>query len=87
VEAPSSDAEFDGWRNDPNRLDEHTWERAASLIEKKYVRGGLSAYCRNHIQSGSLGNAVGCLRVTTFYDHADIPGCAAELDICKRVST
>jgi hypothetical protein len=84
VEAPSINAEFDGWRNDPNHLDEHTWERAASLIEKKYVRGGLSGYCRNHIQSGSLGNAIRYLRVTTFYDYADIPGYTAELECLQK---
>jgi Peptidase family S41/Tricorn protease C1 domain len=84
LEASNIGAEFDGWRNDPNHLDEHAWKRAASVIETKYVRGGLRAYCRDHIQFGSLGRAIGYLRVTTFYDYADVPAYAAELQCLQK---
>jgi len=84
LEAPNIGAEFDGWRNDPNHLDEHAWEKAVSLIETKYVQGGLRSYCRDHLQFGSLVDAIGYLRVTTFYDYADVPGYAAELQCLQK---
>jgi hypothetical protein len=84
LEAPNISAEFDGWHTDPNHLDENAWKRAASLIERKYVRGALRAYCRDHIQFGSLGSGIGYLRVTTFYDYADVPGYAAELQCLQK---
>ena len=85
LEAPNIGAEFDGWRNDPNHLDENAWKRAASLIETKYVRGGLRGYCQNHIQFGRLSDAIGYLRVTTFYDYADVPGYAAEFQCLQKL--
>ncbi len=84
LEAPNISAEFDGWRSDPNHLDEHAWKSAALLIESKYVHGGLRGYCRDHIQFGSLGSAIGYLRVTTFYDYADSEGYAAELQCLQK---
>jgi hypothetical protein len=41
LDAPDIKAEFDGWRNDPNHLEANEWTKAASIIESKYVRGGL----------------------------------------------
>jgi hypothetical protein len=84
LEASNIAAEFDGWRNDPNHLDEHAWKRAESVTATNYVRGGLRGYCRDHIQFGSLGRAIGYLRVTTFYDYADIPGYAAEHECLQK---
>src|SRR5215813_1908731 len=84
LEASNIGAEFDGWRDDPNHLDEHAWKRAASVIETKYVRGGLRGYCRNHIQFGTLAGGIGYLRVTTFYDYGEVPGYAAELQCLQK---
>jgi C-terminal processing protease CtpA/Prc len=48
------------------------------------VRGGLRGYCRNHIQFGRVSDAIGYLRVTTFYDYADVPGYAAEFQCLQK---
>ena len=79
VEASDIKAEFDGWRKNPNHLEENDWKKAGSIIESKYVRGGLRPYCKGHIQFGIVGNAVGYLRVTTFYDYADVESYTVEL--------
>lgn len=76
VYAPDLKADFDGWRNDPNRLEESDWKRAAAIIESKYVSGGWRSYCKDRIQFGTVGNAVGYLRVTTFYGYTDADGYA-----------
>ncbi len=79
LEAGDIKAEFDGWRNDPGHRDEGDWKKAGSIIESKYVRGGLSTFCKGHVQFGRVGNAIGYLRVTTFYDYVDGDGYANEL--------
>ncbi|HWO33844.1 MAG TPA: S41 family peptidase [Candidatus Acidoferrum sp.] len=84
LEAPEIKAEFDGWRNDPNHLDENDWKKAGLIIEARYAHGGLQAYCKSHIQFGIVGNDVGYLRVTTFYDYADVEGYAAERQCLLR---
>lgn len=79
LEATDINTEFDGWRNDPNHLEENNWKRAGSIIESKYVHGGLRAFCKGHVQFGIVQSAIGYLRVTPFYDCADPEGYAAEL--------
>jgi hypothetical protein len=71
LEARDIKMEFDGWRNDPNHLGDNDWKRAVAIIESKYVHGPLQPYCNGHIQFAILKNAIGYLRVTTFYDYAD----------------
>lgn len=63
--------EFTGWRQDPGHLSDEDWNKAASIIESKYVQGGLRPYCKGRLQFGILRNSIGYLRVTTFYDYAD----------------
>ena len=84
LEAPDIKAEFDGWRNDPNHLEKQDWKKAGTIIESKYVHGGLRAFCKGHIQFGTVGNVIGYLRVTTFYDYADAEGYAAELQCLQE---
>lgn len=84
LEAADINAEFDGWRNDANHLEENNWKRAGSIIESKYVHGGLRAYCKGHVQFGIVQSAIGYLRVTTFYDYADVEGYAAELQCLQN---
>jgi len=84
LEAADLNAEFDGWRNDPNHLKENDWKRAGSIIESKYVPGGLHAYCKRHVQFGIVQGTIGYLRVTTFYDYADVEGYAAELQCLQN---
>jgi len=70
VEAEAISEEFDGWRDDPNHLEDNDWKRLIGIIESKYVHGPLQPYCNGHVQFAMLGNAIGFLRVTTFYDYA-----------------
>jgi hypothetical protein len=79
VEAEDIKTEFDGWRKDPSHLEESDWKTAESVIKEKYVRDGLSHYCNNHIQFGTVGNDIGYLRVTTFYGYVDDEGYSSEL--------
>ena len=46
--------------------------------------GGLRPYCKDHLQFGMVGNAIGYLRVTTFYDYADVGGYSDELLCLQR---
>lgn len=78
LEAGDIKAEFDGWRNDPSHLEDDDWRKAGSIIESKYVRGGLRTYCKGHVQYGKVRDAIGYLRVTTFYDYVDGEGYADE---------
>src|SRR5712692_3632589 len=55
-----------------------------SIIESKYVHGGLHPYCKDHIQFGIVGNEIGYLRITTFYDYVDVEGYADELQCLQR---
>jgi|HubBroStandDraft_2_1064218.scaffolds.fasta_scaffold00505_10 hypothetical protein len=71
LEAQEIAKEFDGWRNDPNHLEDKDWKKAAAIIESKYVHGPLKTFCKGHIQVAILKNAIGYLRVTAFYDYAD----------------
>jgi hypothetical protein len=71
IEARDIKQEFEGWRQDPGHLSDEAWNKAASVIESKYVQGGLRAYCKGRLQFGMLRNSIGYLRVTTFYDYAD----------------
>jgi hypothetical protein len=79
LEADDIHAEYDGWRNDPNHLEESDWKKAASIIESKYVLGALQLYCKNRIQFGMLSHRIGYLRITTFYDYADEGGYVNEV--------
>jgi hypothetical protein len=71
IEARDIKQEFEGWRDDPGHLSDEAWKQAASIIESKYVQGGLHPYCKGRLQFGMLRNSIGYLRVTTFYDYAD----------------
>lgn len=84
LEADDIHAEYDGWRNDPNHLEESDWKKGASIIESKYVRGALQSYCKNHIQFGILNHSIGYLRVTTFYDYADEGGYVNEVQCLQQ---
>ena len=84
LEAPDIKAEFDGWRNDPNHLEEKDWKKASSIIESKYVDGGWRADCKGHIQFGIVKKGIGYLRVTTFYDYAEVEGYAAEVECLQK---
>jgi hypothetical protein len=84
LEARDINAEFDGWRNDSNHLEENNWKKASSITESKYVHGGLCPYCKGHIQFGIVGSTTGYLRVTTFYDYADVEGYAAEVQCLRK---
>jgi hypothetical protein len=79
VYAPESKSDFDGWRNDPNHLEDDAWKKAATIVETKYVHGGLQTYCRGHIQFGKLANEIGYLRVTTFYGYGEADGYDSQL--------
>lgn len=65
-------------------LKEMIGRRQAVIIESKYVQGGLRAYCKGHVHFGIVGNAIGYLRVTTFYDYAEVEGHIAELECLQR---
>jgi hypothetical protein len=84
LDAPDIKAEFDGWRNDPNHLEEDAWKKAGAIIESKYVHGGLRPYCKDRLQFGMVGNEIGYLRITTFYDYSDVEGYANELQCLQR---
>lgn len=71
LEARDIKLEFEGWRSDAGHLTEADWKKAASVIETTYVEHHLRAYCKERISFGMLRNAIGYLRVTTFYDYAD----------------
>jgi hypothetical protein len=71
LEARDIKMEFEGSRPDAGHLSDSDWNKAASVIETKYVQDKLSAYCKGRIQFGMLRNSIGYLRVTTFYDYAD----------------
>jgi len=83
LDAPDIKAEFEGWRNDPNHLEENDWKKASSIIESKYVHGRLRPYCKDHVQFGTVGNAIGYLRVTTFYEYAEVEGYDNELQVLR----
>jgi hypothetical protein len=71
LEAEDIKREFDGWRNDPNHLEDNDWKKAVAVIESSYIHGPLQPYCKGHIQFAILKYSIGYLRVTTFYDYAD----------------
>jgi len=79
VFAPESKSDFDGWRNDPNHLDDDAWKKAATIIETRYVHGGLQSYCRGQIQFGNVGHQIGYLRLTTFYGYGENDGYDSQL--------
>lgn len=85
LEAQDIKSEFDGWRDDPYHLDEQNWKKAFSIIESRYILGGLQSYCKARLQSGMLRNSIAYLRITTFYDYADDDGYASELH-CLELS-
>ncbi|MCU1226306.1 MAG: Peptidase family [Edaphobacter sp.] len=84
LEAQDIKAKFDGWRNDPHHLERDDRKKAGWIIESKYVQGGLRAYCKGHVHFGIVGNAIGYLWVTTFYDYAEVEGHIAELECLQR---
>lgn len=71
LEAEDINKEFDGRRSDPNHLEHNDWKKAIEIIESKYVHGPLQPYCNGYVQFAMLGNALGYLRVTTFYDYTE----------------
>jgi len=83
IDAEDIRKEFNGRRNDPNHFEENDWKKAVDIIESKYVHGPLQPYCKGHIQFAILKNAIGYLRVTTFYDYAD-GGYANQLDRLQK---
>jgi hypothetical protein len=71
LQAEDINKEFDGRRSDPNHLEHNDWKKAIGIIESKYVHGPLQPYCNGHVQFAMLRNAIGYLRVTTFYDYTE----------------
>jgi hypothetical protein len=71
IEAPDIKQEFDGWRQDPGHLEADDWKKAESVIDSRYVRGGLHSFCNGHVQFGMLDHSVGYLRITAFYGYVD----------------
>ena len=65
---------FDGWRPDPNHLEEEEWKKALEIIDSKYVRSSLRSFCNDRLQYGMLRGSIGYLRITTFYDYVDKEG-------------
>jgi hypothetical protein len=63
--------DFDGWRNDPNHLDDEGWKKAQDIIDTRYVRGGLRSFCNGRVQFGELDHSVGYLRITAFFGYVD----------------
>lgn len=55
------------------------WKTGESIIEQKYVHGGLRLFCKDHVQFGTVGNDIGYLRLTTFYGYVDDDGYRSEL--------
>jgi hypothetical protein len=74
IEAPDIKVFFDGWRSDPNHLQDEDWKKASELIDSKYVQGGLRSFCNGRLQYGMLKGSIGYLRITTFYDYAVTEG-------------
>lgn len=71
IEAPDIKEEFDGWRQDSGHLEAGDWKKAESVIDSRYVRGGLRSFCNGHVQFGMLDHSVGYLRITAFYGYVD----------------
>jgi C-terminal processing protease CtpA/Prc len=69
---------------DPHHLEEEEWTRASKIIEARYVLGGLRSYCNGRVQFGMLQNAIGYLRITTFFGYSDS---AAYEDDLKALQT
>jgi hypothetical protein len=74
IEAPDLKVFFDGWRSDPNHLQDEDWKKAIELIDSKYVQGDLRSFCNGRIKYGMLNGSIGYLRITTFYDYAATEG-------------
>jgi len=71
IEAPDLKQEFDGSRQDAAHLAAEDWKKAESVIDSRYVRGGLRSFCNGHVQFGMLDHSVGYLRVTAFYGYVE----------------
>jgi hypothetical protein len=71
LEARDIKMEFEGWSSGAGHVSDADWKKAASVIETTYVEHHLRAYCKERLGFGMLRNAIGYLRVTTFYDYAD----------------
>jgi len=71
IEAQDIKREFDGWRQDPNHLEEADWKRALALIDSHYIRGQMRSFCNGRVQFGMLDQSVGYLRVTAFYGYVE----------------
>ena len=65
---------FDGWRPDPNHLEEEEWKKALEIIDSKYVWSSLRSFCNDRVQYGTLRSSIGYLRITTFYDYVNKEG-------------
>jgi len=84
LEAEDIKAQFDGWREDPNDLQEKDWKAAVSVIESKYIGGSIKPFCKGRLQFGLLRGAIGYLRITTFYDYADERGFTNQLQCLQH---
>jgi hypothetical protein len=84
IEAEEIKAAFDGWRKDPNHLEESDWKKAESVIGQKYVHRGLRHYCKDHVQFGTVRTGIGYLRVTAFYGYVDDGGYRSELKCLQK---
>jgi len=74
IDADDIRQEFEGWRPDPNHLEEADWAKARAVVNSRYVRGELRAFCNGHLEFGMLNHSIGYLRITTFYDYTDREG-------------
>jgi hypothetical protein len=41
---------YNGYRPDPNKLNENDLKRVAEIIQSKYIRGGLRCFCRDKVK-------------------------------------
>jgi Peptidase family S41/Tricorn protease C1 domain len=78
--APDLKEDFQGWRSDPNQLEEDDWKKVSKLLESMYVHPGLRSYCRGRVQFGIVRRSAGYLRITAFYDYVDTKSSAAALE-------
>ncbi|SPF39295.1 S41 family peptidase [Candidatus Sulfotelmatobacter kueseliae] len=79
IDAGDIRQEFEGWRPDPNHLEDADWEKAHALVNSRYVQGGLRSFCNGHVEFGILPHNIGYLRITTFYGYSDQEGYSAAL--------
>jgi hypothetical protein len=71
IEAEDVKKDFDGWREDPNHLENEGWKKAQEIIDTRYIRGALRSFCNGQIQFGALDHSIGYLRIIAFYGYVD----------------